>query len=147
MEQNCALDVLHMMHRNEALPDLDTLDILFDVFGARATPVSLLRQMWYWIPRIKNVDPWLFPDPLPTNPIDTSKIVLERIGDYDQEHSVMCGSYETADVDDAYLVSSMNEEQKDELAALPKGSSLVVSGKKNTSFFVIFPVNHRKKLT
>ena len=129
MEQNCAFDVLHTMHRNQAFPDMDTLDILFDVFGPRSSPVGLIRQMWYWLPRLQNIDPYPFPDPLPTNPIDTSKIVLERMGDYDQEYSVMCGSYETADVDDAYLVSSMNEEQREELAALPKGSSLVVSGK------------------
>ena len=50
------------------------------------------------------------------------------MGDYDQEFEVLCGSRETADVDPAYLVSSMNEEQMEQLAALPNGSSLTVSG-------------------
>ena len=116
------------MASKEAYPNTDTLDIMLDVFGPRCGPVDLMRQLWYWVPKLRNLNPWLVPDPLPSNPLDTAKILLERMGDYDQVFDLMCGSYETADVDPAYLMSSMNEEQREELAALPKGSNITVTG-------------------
>ena len=74
-----ALHILVKMEDNGIIPDVETYDILAEVFGVISPPITKCLQMVKWFDRYAEVDPYEILGDLPTNPVDLSKIVLKRI--------------------------------------------------------------------
>lgn len=70
------------------MPDYEMEDILMNVFGRRGHPLRKFWRMMYWMPKFKNLSPWVLPDPLPNDSLDLAKLAIERISSVDVQAKI-----------------------------------------------------------
>lgn len=129
-QQNCIIFLLDQMEYNNVLPDEETQELLYNIFGRRAHPVYKLWRMMYWMPKFRYLNPWLLPNPLPNEALELAKIAVRQMCTVDVESVVE--TFETKDVegclDKTWIVSGQSPEQKKILSAHSKDSPLKVEG-------------------
>lgn len=105
-------------------------DILVNIFGKKGHPVRKFWRMMYWMPKFKNLSPWLLPNPVPDETLELAKLAVERMCSVDVQSKVSL--YETKDVesavDNTWIVSGQSVEQKQLLASHDKKSALHIEG-------------------
>lgn len=57
--------------------------MLINIFGSQSFPMRKSGRMLYWMPKFKNLSPWLLPDPLPDHAKDLAIIAIKRITSVD----------------------------------------------------------------
>jgi signaling intermediate in Toll pathway protein len=70
------------------MPDVEMEDLLINIFGRRGHPVRKYWRMMYWMPKFKNISPWLLPNPVPSCSLELAKMALERMSSVDLQSKV-----------------------------------------------------------
>lgn len=102
--------------------------------------------MMYWMPKFKNLSPWLVPNPPPNEAFDLARLAIERMCSIDLESKI--DIYQTSDVldavDDTWIVSGQSSVQKVLLDKLAKNSAVYIEGpqliwlrNKSITYFVL----------
>lgn len=129
-QQQCMIDLLEQMEDNGVIPDYEMEDMLVNVFGRKGHPVRKFWRMMYWMPKFKNLSPWMLPNPVPDETLELAKLAVERMCSVDVLSKVSI--YQTNDVessiDDTWIVSGQSTEQKQMLKTHKRESALHIEG-------------------
>ncbi len=117
-----------------------------NVFGRKGHPVRKFWRMMYWMPKFKNLSPWLLPNPVPDEILELAKLAVDRMCSVDIQSTISV--YETKEVessvDDTWIVSGQSVEQKELLTKHDKNSALHIEGpyliwlrNKSINYFVL----------
>lgn len=145
-QQQCIIDVLEQMEDNGVIPDYEIENILINIFGRKGHPVRKFWRMMYWMPKFKNLSPWLLPNPVPDETLELAKIAVERMCSVDLQSKISV--YETEKVESAldktWIVSGQSAEQKELLGKHDLKSALHIEGpfviwlrNKSINYFVL----------
>ncbi|CAG9786131.1 unnamed protein product [Diatraea saccharalis] len=129
-QQQCAVDLLEQMEDNGVMPDSEMEQMLLNIFGRRGIPLRKFWRMMYWMPKFKNLSPWLLPEKLPEDTLELAKMAIQRITSVDPEVKLDVWQTEEieASLDKTWVVSAQSEVQKVLLAEQPSDIALVVKG-------------------
>ena len=112
------------------IPDKETEQMLLNIFGRHAFPVKKLMRMLYWMPKFKNLSPWLLPENLPSSTIDLAKLAIARMGTVDPATEL--DTFFTKDledaIDDTWIVTGQSPDQRELLEKLEKKQTVYVEG-------------------
>lgn len=128
------------------MPDYEMEDMLVNIFGRRGHPVRKFWRMMYWMPKFKNISPWIVPNPPPNDALDLAKLAVERMCSVDLQSKISI--YQTSDVesaiDDTWIVSGQSIEQKEllsnhkkEVAIFIEGPFLIWLRNKSVNYFIL----------
>lgn len=79
-----ALDILTLMEDNWILPNENTYDLLFEIFGHASQPLQKCKRMIYWYHKLEEMFPNPYPKVLPESDTELSKLALARMTKDDQ---------------------------------------------------------------
>lgn len=70
--------------------------------------------MMYWMPKFKNLSPWLLPDPVPNDTLELAKLAIKQMCTVDVQSVVdVFDTKNVADsIDKTWIVSGQSPEQK-----------------------------------
>ncbi|CAG9799079.1 unnamed protein product [Chironomus riparius] len=129
-QQQCIIDLLDQMEDNGVMPDYEMEDMLINVFGRRGFPVRKFWRMMYWMPKFKNLSPWIVPNPPPNDAFDLGMLAIERMCSVDLQSKICV--YHTKDVEssieDTWIVSGQSIVQQDLLKQHDKKIGLFIEG-------------------
>lgn len=129
-QQECACRVLTAMRTNNLIPDEEMGDMILNIFGKYATPFKLYCRMMYWLPKLKNISPWLLPDELPNEALELAKLAISQITSVDRLTKLTV--YDAEDLeqssDKTWIVSGQSIDQKELLSQLKEKSPVYVEG-------------------
>lgn len=145
-QQQCIIDLLEQMEDNGVMPDAEMESMLINVFGKRGHPVRKYWRMMYWMPKFKNLSPWLLPNPVPNETLELAKMAMERMCTVDLQSKIQI--YQTSDVksalDDTWVISGQSKEQirlldkHDQLKSLHiEGPFLIWLRNKSINYFTL----------
>lgn len=128
------------------IPDYEMEDMLLNIFGRRGHPVRKFWRMMYWMPKFKNLSPWVVPNPPPNDAINLAQLAVERMCSVDLQSKIQV--YQTSDVensiDDTWIVSGQSPSQKELLrkhdtkyAVYIEGPTLIWLRNKSISYFIL----------
>ncbi|KAF5284432.1 hypothetical protein FQR65_LT13538 [Abscondita terminalis] len=113
-QQQCAIDLLEQMEDNAVIPDKEVEDMLLNIFGKKGFPLRKFWRMMYWMPKFKNLTPWLLPHPLPNDMLELAKLAVTRITSVDIQSKITI--YKTKDIPEAleksWVVSGQSQTQR-----------------------------------
>lgn len=121
-------------------------DMLLNIFGRRGHPVRKFWRMMYWMPKFKNLAPWVVPNPPPDEAFELAKLAVKRMCSVDLQSKI--SFYQTSDVvssiDDTWIVSGQSIDQKELLSKHKKESAVYIEGpfliwlrNKSISYFIL----------
>lgn len=112
------------------IPDLEVHDTVIRIFGPRSHPLYKLWRMNYWMPKFKNLSPWLLPDPVPDESLQLAKLAIRQMCTVDVESAidVLDTSQVTDAIDKTWIVSGQSPEQKKLLRRHPPANALRIEG-------------------
>lgn len=129
-QQDCGLDVLIQMGRNQVQPDVEFCDLVLNVFGKNSKPYRLVSRMMFWMPKLKNLSPYPLPFDLPKDSLELAKLAIKQITTPDIHTEVKV--YQAEDLSDSidktWIVSGQSPLQRDMIKKLPKTKALYVEG-------------------
>lgn len=128
------------------MPDYEMEAILLNIFGKKGHPVRKFWRMMYWMPKFKNLSPWVVPNPPPNDAFDLARLAVERMCSVDVQSDIRI--YQTSEVesaiDDTWIVSGQSKKQRELLAAHTKELALYIEGphliwlrNKSITYFVL----------
>ena len=104
--------------------------MLINIFGRRGHPVRKFWRMMYWMPKFKNISPWVVPNPPPDTAFELAKLAIERMCSVDVQSKISI--YQTNDVessiDDTWIVSGQSIQQKELLDNHKKEAAVYIEG-------------------
>ena len=145
-QQQCIIDVLEQMEDNGVMPDYEMEDMLVNIFGRKGHPVRKFWRMMYWMPKFKNLSPWLCPNPVPDETLEIAKLALERMCSVDLQSKISVYKTENVEssIDKTWIVSGQSMEQKELLGSHDLQSALHIEGpfviwlrNKSINYFVL----------
>ena len=74
-----ALEILTKMEENVLKPNIDTYNILLEIFGQASQPVQKCRRLAYWFTKLEEMFPHPLPQQLPDSQVDLSRLAFERM--------------------------------------------------------------------
>jgi len=129
-QQDCATRLLDTMEKNKVIPDEEMGDMLINIFGKLSTPFKKYCRMMYWLPKFKNISPWLLPDTIPNDPIALAKLGIKQITSVDPLTKIAV--YQADDLeqstDKTWVVSGQSPDQKELLSELEEKTAVYVEG-------------------
>ncbi|ESO84758.1 hypothetical protein LOTGIDRAFT_94819, partial [Lottia gigantea] len=129
-QQQCGIDIMEQMERNGIIPDQQFGDLLYDRFGETSHVFRKYQRMAYWLPKIKNANPYPVPDTFPDCRIELAKLALNRMCiDYHNKITV----WETHDKEEeatqnTFIASAMSPDQQELISKHPISKPLFVEG-------------------
>jgi evolutionarily conserved signaling intermediate in Toll pathway len=112
------------------MPDYEVETILMNIFGKRGHPLRKFWRMMYWMPKFKNLSPWIVPNPPPDEAFELARLAVERMCTVDLQSKI--STYQTADVesaiDDTWIISGQSATQKELLSNHPKDKAVFIEG-------------------
>src|SRR5690349_12998887 len=70
------------------IPDYEMEDMLLNIFDRRGHPVRKFWRMMYWMPKFKNLSPWVVPNPPPNDAFDLARLAIERMCTVDLQSKI-----------------------------------------------------------
>jgi evolutionarily conserved signaling intermediate in Toll pathway len=128
------------------MPDYEMETMLINIFGRRGHPVRKFWRMMYWMPKFKNISPWVVPNPPPKDAFDLAMLAIERMCSVDLQSRIsVYGTKEVeSSIDDTWIVSGQSQMQKELLAKHKKDAAVYIEGpsliwlrNKSISYFVL----------
>lgn len=112
------------------MPDIETRDMIQNIFGNRSHPMYKVGRMLYWIPKFKHLSPWLLPDPVSEDPLELAKLAVRQMCTVDVESVVRVLDTDSVEdsLDKTWIVSGQSPEQMNLLAKHSASSPLKVEG-------------------
>ncbi|GFW66235.1 evolutionarily conserved signaling intermediate in Toll pathway, mitochondrial [Trichonephila clavipes] len=77
--QECALFVLDKMEYSGICPDKEMGDIIQTSFGKSSHVYKKYARMLYWMPKLKNINPYMLPDPIPDDIQELARLALKKM--------------------------------------------------------------------
>lgn len=119
---------------------------LLNIFGRKGHPVRKFWRMMYWMPKFKNLSPWIVPNPPPNDSLELAKLAVERMCSVDLESKI--NFYQTGEVessiDDTWIISGQSPVQREILKNHKKESAVYIEGpfliwlrNKSISYFIL----------
>lgn len=127
---DCGLDLMQMMSFHGVIPDHEFGCIIENVFGIKSVCMKKYSRMIYWMPKFKNLDPFLL-SKLPEGNLDLGTLAIERIMSVDNLSEIKVYNSEEIpeSIDKTWIVSGMAPTQSQTLIpSWPKNSALFVEG-------------------
>eukprot|EP00095_Tigriopus_kingsejongensis_P005981 maker-scaffold48_size466083-snap-gene-3.21 protein:Tk05981 transcript:maker-scaffold48_size466083-snap-gene-3.21-mRNA-1 annotation:"evolutionarily conserved signaling intermediate in toll mitochondrial" len=128
--QDCIVDLLSQMGKNQVQPDLELGSLIVNIFGFKSSPYRLFCRMLYWMPKLKNLSPFPLPFHLPKESLELAKLAIKQITTPDT-HTVL-SIYDAEDleesIDKTWIVSGQSPLQAGMIKSLPKNKALYVEG-------------------
>lgn len=89
-----------------------------------------LWRMMYWMPKFKNLSPWLLPDPVPNDTLELAKLAIKQMCTVDVESVVDVFDSSKVDdsIDETWIVSGQSPEQKKLLRRHPPMNAIRIEG-------------------
>ncbi|CDW58132.1 ECIST Cterm and ECSIT domain containing protein [Trichuris trichiura] len=78
-QQQCCIDVLDEIEWNRVFPDKELYMIVKNAFGEWTHAMRKMKRMMYWMPKLKNADPYPMPRPLPRSEVELAKAAMSRV--------------------------------------------------------------------
>uniref|UniRef100_A0A182J825 Evolutionarily conserved signaling intermediate in Toll pathway, mitochondrial n=1 Tax=Anopheles atroparvus TaxID=41427 RepID=A0A182J825_ANOAO len=129
-QQQCIIDLLEQMEDNGVMPDYEMEAMLVNVFGKKGHPVRKYWRMMYWMPKFKNLSPWLLPNPVPDDALELARLAVERMCSIDPRSKI--DVFDTQKVENAldhtWVVSGQSVEQMELLEAHEKQEPVYIEG-------------------
>jgi len=129
-QQDCAVKIMVTMEKNGVIPDEEFGDIVLLIFGKISNPFKKYCRMMYWMPKFKNISPWLLPETLPDDALELAKVGIKQITSVDPLTKISV--YHAEDLqqstDKTWIVSGQSEDQKDLLASFKENTPIYVEG-------------------
>ncbi|XP_055587832.1 evolutionarily conserved signaling intermediate in Toll pathway, mitochondrial [Uranotaenia lowii] len=128
-QQQVIIDLLDQMEDNGVIPDYEMETMLINVFGRKGHPVRKYWRMMYWMPKFKNLSPWLLPNPVPEDSLELARLAVERMCSVDllSRVDVLNSEEVTEALDHTWIVSGQSPEQS-ELLARHKQKPVFIEG-------------------
>lgn len=129
-QQQCIIDLLEQMEDNGVIPDYEMEAMLLNVFGRKGHPLRKYWRMMYWMPKFKNLSPWLLPNPVPNDVLELARLAVERMCTVDlQSEILVIQAKDVKDsIDHTWIVSGMSPEQSELLKKHDKTKPLYIEG-------------------
>ncbi|XP_055942046.1 evolutionarily conserved signaling intermediate in Toll pathway, mitochondrial-like [Argiope bruennichi] len=143
--QDCAIYVLDKMEYSGICPDKEMGEIIKAAFGISSHVYKKYGRMMYWMPKLKNINPYMLPDPLPDDPRELAKLALKKMC-VDKRTKIEDFNAENLEdsVDKTWIVSAqapaqqkLIEEHPEEKALYVEGPTLVWLRKISMSYYVL----------
>uniref|UniRef100_A0A182PJ27 Evolutionarily conserved signaling intermediate in Toll pathway, mitochondrial n=1 Tax=Anopheles epiroticus TaxID=199890 RepID=A0A182PJ27_9DIPT len=129
-QQQCIIDLLEQMEDNGVMPDYEMEAMLINVFGKKGHPVRKYWRMMYWMPKFKNLSPWLLPNPVPDDALELARLAVERMCSIDPKSRI--DVFDTKDVENAidhtWVVSGQSAEQSELLEVHDRQEPVYIEG-------------------
>lgn len=96
------------------IPDYEMEDMLVNIFGRKGHPVRKFWRMMYWMPKFKNLSPWLLPNPVPNDTLELAKLAVNQMCTVDLLSEVKVYETNTLEnaIDDTWIVSGISKDQR-----------------------------------
>jgi signaling intermediate in Toll pathway protein len=129
-QQDCALKVMVYMEKHNIIPDEEFGDMILNTFGKISQPFKKYCRMMYWLPKLKNISPWLLPDELPDDALELAKMGIRQITSVDRLTDILVYNAEELEqaTDKTWIVSGQSPDQKELLKELESGTPVYVEG-------------------
>ncbi|XP_058119905.1 evolutionarily conserved signaling intermediate in Toll pathway, mitochondrial [Anopheles ziemanni] len=129
-QQQCIIDLLEQMEDNGVMPDYEMEAMLVNVFGKKGHPVRKYWRMMYWMPKFKNLSPWLLPNPVPDDALELARLAVERMCSIDPRSQIDVFDTKTVEnaLDHTWVVSGQSLEQSELLEAHDKQEPVYIEG-------------------
>ncbi|XP_053676150.1 evolutionarily conserved signaling intermediate in Toll pathway, mitochondrial [Anopheles nili] len=129
-QQQCIIDLLEQMEDNGVMPDYEMEAMLINVFGRKGHPVRKFWRMMYWMPKFKNLSPWLLPNPVPNDALELARLAVERMCSIDLRSKIDVFDTKTVEnaLDHTWVVSGQSAEQSELLEAHEKKEPVYIEG-------------------
>lgn len=121
-----ALEILTQMEDYWLLPNEDTYDILFEIFGHASQPLQKCRRLIYWYHKLEEMFPNPYPKKLPESDTEISKLALTRMTK--DEQIIVVYKDNTSNESQEYLVGAQTKAQKKLLERYNSPKPLYVEG-------------------
>lgn len=110
--------------------DLEVEQIIASIFGRRSHPYYKFQRHMYWIPKFKNLNPWLLPTNLPNDALELAKFGVRQMCSVDVESAVEVFDTESIEesLDKTWIVSGQSPDQRMLLSKHPHSSALKIEG-------------------
>lgn len=112
------------------IPDVEIGDMLINIFGRGGHPVIRFWRMMYWMPKFKNLSPWLLPKPVPDDAFELAMLAIKQMCTVDaaSKVTVLQTSNVANAIDKTWIVSGQSDEQQQLLRNHPKDMAVHVEG-------------------
>ncbi|XP_021000895.2 evolutionarily conserved signaling intermediate in Toll pathway, mitochondrial [Parasteatoda tepidariorum] len=144
-QQDCAIVLLDQMEYYGVCPDREMVEIVKNVFGKSSHVYKKLVRMMYWMPKLKNINPYLMPDPMPADPRELARLALKKMS---VDIRTKITEYEAKEIEESndktWIMSAQSPVQQKliqqhpvEKALFIEGPSLVWLKRLSMSYFVL----------
>uniref|UniRef100_A0A5S6R2R2 Evolutionarily conserved signaling intermediate in Toll pathway, mitochondrial n=1 Tax=Trichuris muris TaxID=70415 RepID=A0A5S6R2R2_TRIMR len=128
-QQQCCIDVLDEIEWNRVYPDKELYMIVKNAFGEWTHAMRKMKRMLYWMPKLKNADPYPMPRPLPLSALELAKAAMKRIcRDPSNNVSLFYTEAISEEVEKTWIVSGQSPIQQELLEKHPLENALFVDG-------------------
>ncbi|KAG8040711.1 hypothetical protein G9C98_002707 [Cotesia typhae] len=129
-EQQCAIDLLQQMEDNGIMPDPEMELMVINVFGQHGLPLRKLRRMAYWQGKFKNLNPWPYPRPLPSDNFQLAMLAIKKIASVDVQTTITVFDTEEVkdSIDKTWIISASSPDQEKLISQHPRDQPAYVEG-------------------
>ena len=160
-QQQCAIDLMDEMEYFGVIPDRDFGIRLSKIFGQKCHTFYKYRRMMYWLPKLKNLNPYSVKDVNPDDNVSLAVGALKRMSvDKNNEITVWNCSEDQEATEDTFIVSAQSPTQQELIEKHNQDLPLFVVGgfcmwllEKQIKYFVLrsdpdlrFLENYRKAI-
>lgn len=111
-QQDCALFLLSKMEENDLHPDDEMKELVINIFGRSSLVFKKIARALYWGPKLKNISPYVLPDPLPNDAEKLAHLAIKRMSVDLRSQITHYTAEELVDsMDKTWIVSSQSPDQ------------------------------------
>ncbi|XP_054710860.1 evolutionarily conserved signaling intermediate in Toll pathway, mitochondrial-like [Uloborus diversus] len=143
--QECALYTMDLMEYSGICPDKEMGEIIRASFGRSSHVYKKYARMLYWMPKLKNINPYQMPDPMPSDVRELARLALKKMS-VDKRTTIV--EYDAnkleESIDKTWIMSAQSpvqqkliEEHSEEKALYIEGPFLVWLRKLSMTYFVL----------
>lgn len=127
--QECALYVLDKMEYSGICPDKELGDIILASFGKSSHVYKKYARMMYWMPKLKNINPYMLPDPIPSDVRELARFALKKMS---VDKRTKIEEYDAEELEDSidktWIMSAQSPAQQKLIEEHPEDKAIYVNG-------------------
>ncbi|XP_008544083.1 evolutionarily conserved signaling intermediate in Toll pathway, mitochondrial [Microplitis demolitor] len=129
-EQQCGIDVLQQMEDNGVMPDPEMELMILNIYGQHGFPLRKLRRMAYWQGKFKNLNPWPYPRPLPSDRFQLAMLAIKKIASVDVQSTITVFDTDEVEnsIDKTWIISASSPDQERLISKHPLDKPAFVEG-------------------
>lgn len=79
VQQRAAMEIIELMHENRLIPDKEFENLVVGSFSEFSQVWQKCARLIYWQTKIRNANPFPFPENIPTDPLELAIVALKRM--------------------------------------------------------------------